>query len=278
MNELLKYLQKQLAAEYTNGEISILNNIIIRKIASIELTTILQKEEFRLTDKQFDKFKRIVARLQKHEPIQYILREGNFYGMDFFVNKNVMIPRPETEELVEWVLHDNKSGSVLDIGTGSGCIAITLAKKRPELQVWALDSSSQAISVAHKNAKLFKVNIHFLKQDILQIPHFKQKWDIIVSNPPYIPTKEQKMLHKSVKDFEPHSALFVADDTPVIFYEKIIQFAKNQLSTNGKIYFEIHKDFGNEIKKLLKTNGFKNIILKKDISGHDRMVYGEMNY
>ncbi|MCL2597217.1 MAG: peptide chain release factor N(5)-glutamine methyltransferase [Paludibacter sp.] len=277
MKNLIQYIQAQLADKFSRNEIIVLNNMIIEKLTSLSYSNIFLNDNFQLTNEQIVDYQTIVERLKKDEPVQYILGYIYFYGLKFIVNQNVMIPRPETEELLEWILQKNSTGSILDIGTGSGCIAITLAEKNHNLKLWALDCSKEALEIAKKNAIINNVNITFLENDILQIPHFEQKWDIIVSNPPYIPQSERETMQKSVSEFEPNIALFVGDENPLIFYEKIIQFAKNQLNANGKIYFEIHKNFGNETKILLKKNGFKNIILKKDISGNDRMIYGEFD-
>jgi len=276
MNELKQYLFAHLKDNYSGEEITVLKNLILENLTSLPLAEILKKEKFQLTDKQFADFQRIVKRLQNNEPIQYIFGKANFYGMEFIVNQQVLIPRPETEELVEWILQENKMAKILDIGTGSGCIAITLAAKNPNFRLWALDFSKDALAVAQQNAQIHNVNINFLEKDILQIPNFEQKWDIIVSNPPYISENERFTLQKNVIDFEPHSALFVQEENPLIFYEKILQFAKNQLVPNGKLYFEINKNFGNEIKNLFQKFDFKNIILKKDISSNPRMIKGQI--
>ncbi|MCL1868492.1 MAG: peptide chain release factor N(5)-glutamine methyltransferase [Paludibacter sp.] len=276
MNDLKQYLSVHLKGKYSAAEITVLKSMILEKLTSLPLTEILRDENFHLTDSQFADFKQIVKSLQGNKPIQYIFEKAYFYGMEFIVNQQVLIPRPETEELVEWILKENKTAKILDIGTGSGCIAVTLAAKNRDLQLCALDFSKEALKVAQQNAEIYNVNISFLENDILQIPHFEQKWDIIVSNPPYISENEKFTMQKSVVDFEPHAALFVNEEKPLIFYEKILQFAKNQLVPNGKIYFEIHKNFGNQMESLLQQFGFKNIVLKKDISGNDRMIKGEM--
>lgn len=276
MNDLKQYLLTHLAANYSVGEIMVLRNIILENLVSMPLAEILRDEKFQLTDNQFADFKLIVKRLQNNEPVQYIFEKAYFYGLEFIVKQQILIPRPETEELVDWILQENKNAAILDIGTGSGCIAVSLAVKNRDFQLWAMDFSKDILDVARQNAKIHNVNINFFKNDILQMPHFEQKWNIIVSNPPYITENERFAMQKNVTDFEPHTALFVPEQNPLIFYEKIIQFAKNQLIPDGKIYFEINKNFGNDIKFLLNRFGFKNIILKKDISGNNRMIKGEI--
>jgi len=276
MKNIKEYLSAHLSQIYSADEIRILQSIILENLTSLPLTEILKDDKFALTDSQIIEFQQIVERLKNHEPIQYIFGKTNFYGLEFIVNQKVLIPRPETEELVEWILQENTAAKTLDIGTGSGCISVTLAVKNPKFQLWALDFSKEALNVARQNAKKHNVKINFLENDILQIPKFEQKWDIIVSNPPYISKNEQLTMQKNVIDFEPHEALFVPDENPLIFYEKILQFAKNQLVKNGKVYFEINQNHANQIKQLFKKFGFKNIILKKDISLNNRMIRGEI--
>ncbi len=220
-----------------------------------------------------------LTKLNERQPIQYIIGETEFFGLPFKVNSNVLIPRPETEELVEWILKDNisKNPTILDIGTGSGCIAIALAKQLPDSRVSAIDVSEEALSMAKKNSKLNQVSIKFITADILVRTSVKHglnslNFDVIVSNPPYVRMLEKKEMKLNVLDNEPHLALFVEDDNPFIFYEAIIEFAEEALKNEGVLYFEINEHFGLEICNLLETNQFKNIQLKKDIYGKERMI------
>lgn len=215
--------------------------------------------------------------LKQQKPIQYIIGETEFYGLSFNVNAHTLIPRPETEELVDWVITDFKTQNsefrILDIGTGTGCIAISLAKNLPNAKVYALDISKEAIEVARQNADLNSIEIEFIEADILNIdPDFDFKFNIIVSNPPYITEQEKQLMKPNVLENEPHLALFVYDKNPLLFYESITQFAINNLSENGQLFFEINEYLGNDMIQLLVKNNFKNIELKQDIYRKDRMI------
>ncbi|WP_310560133.1 peptide chain release factor N(5)-glutamine methyltransferase [Flavobacterium sp.] len=237
----------------------------------------------------------ILEQLKKEIPIQYLLGKTCFYGLEFEVNQNVLIPRPETEELVEWIIQSSKyevgswkleerSITILDIGTGSGCIAISLAKNIPNARIFAIDVSDGALATAQKNAKSNKVEIHFIKTDILKINDLKKLptshfhlpacFDIIVSNPPYVRELEKVEIKKNVLDNEPHLALFVEDDDALIFYRKIVALAQKNLSPNGQLFFEINQYLGKEMIDLLEKMGFKNVELREDIYGNDRMIRG----
>ena len=215
--------------------------------------------------------------LKKEVPIQYLLGKTNFYGLDFEVNENVLIPRPETEELVEWIINENKEVKskkikVLDIGTGSGCIAISLAKNLLNAEVYGIDVSKKAIETAKRNAINNNVDIIFMYQDILDTDVLACNFDIIVSNPPYVRNLEKEEIKKNVLDYEPHLALFVDDNDALVFYRKIAALAKSGLKENGKLYFEINQYLGKEMTDLLEKMDFKNIDLRKDIYDNDRMI------
>ena len=221
--------------------------------------------------------------LKQQKPIQYILGETEFYGLPFKVSKNVLIPRPETEELVEWILKHadkNSSSNILDMGTGSGCIAIALAKHLPNAKVYALDVSKEALAVAKENARLNTVNVEFIEADILTLGHAElvsvsHKFDIIVSNPPYVREQEKNLMKPNVLDNEPHLALFVKDSNPLKFYEAISEFAVNNLSNKGLLFFEINEYLGNDMITVLRNHNFLNIELKQDIYKKDRMIKGK---
>lgn len=220
----------------------------------------------------------ILEQLKKEIPIQYLLGKTSFYGLDFEVNENVLIPRPETEELVEWIIESQKPKvksqniRILDIGTGSGCIAISLAKNLSNAQVFAIDVSKNALATAQKNAENNSVNVTFIHQNILETEDLQQQFDIIVSNPPYVRNLEKEEIKKNVLDNEPHLALFVADNDALIFYKKIAELAQQHLSENGQLFFEINQYLGKEMIDLLEKMNFKNIELRKDIYGNDRML------
>mgnify|MGYP000176850671 FL=1 len=224
--------------------------------------------------------------LKREQPIQYILGETEFYGLPFKVNEHVLIPRPETEELVEWVISEfriqNSEFRVLDIGTGSGCIAISLAKNLPNAKVYALDVSKEALKIAKQNAELNHVEVEFIEADILtcrdtELVSASHKFDIIVSNPPYIRTEEKLQMKNNVLNNEPHLALFVNDENPLLFYEAISSFATHKLNPNSMLFFEINEYLGNDMIRLLKEKQFKNIELKQDIFKKDRMIKGELS-
>ena len=223
----------------------------------------------------------ILEQLKKEIPIQYLLGETSFYGLDFEVNPAVLIPRPETEELVDWIIKSNgaaqasKKIKILDIGTGSGCIAISLAKNIPDAQVFAIDVSVEALSTAQKNAEINEVQVTFINKNILETTDLEQEFDIIVSNPPYVRNLEKEEIKKNVLDNEPHLALFVEDNDALIFYRKIAELAQKKLSENGQLFFEINQYLGQEMFELLEKMNFKNIELRKDIYGNDRMMRGE---
>jgi release factor glutamine methyltransferase len=213
--------------------------------------------------------------LKKEVPVQYLLGKTNFYGLDFEVNENVLIPRPETEELVEWIINENsntKKLKILDIGTGSGCIAISLAKNLPNAEVCAIDVSKKALETAKRNAVDNNVEVTFMFQDILQLDELKYDFDIIVSNPPYVRNLEKDEIKKNVLDYEPHLALFVDDNDALVFYKKIASLAQKNLSENGQLYFEINQYLGKEMTDLLEKMNFENVELRKDIYDNDRMI------
>jgi release factor glutamine methyltransferase len=224
-----------------------------------------------------------LAELLQHKPVQYVLKEAWFYKRNFYVDENVLIPRPETEELVEWIVADARSAMfdlpfknkfrIIDIGTGSGCIPVSLKKEIPNAHVTAIDISQKVVFVASKNAKDLSADIDFLQIDFLNAQEWNsfEQFDIIVSNPPYIPIKEKEILAKNVTEFEPGIALFVADDDPFIFYKKIGTFSQLHLSANGKIYVEVHEEYANQIKSIFENEGLITTI-KKDIYGKERMV------
>lgn len=226
----------------------------------------------------------ILEDLATGKPLQYILGETEFYGLTFRVNPAVLIPRPETEELVDWILKDAKADNkepiseeftILDIGTGSGCIPVTLKKNLPAAKVMAMDISPDALETAIRNSVLNQVEVRFYLDDILnpgESELFNSKFDIIVSNPPYVTNAEKSQMHQNVLEFEPHTALFVQDNDPLVFYKAIAGFAIRQLKPRGSLYLEINEGFGKETINLLKEYGFTDIELRKDLPGRFRMI------
>ena len=220
-----------------------------------------------------------VKRLETNEPIQHIIGETEFFGLPFIVNQDVLIPRPETEELIELILSKTKDSelTILDIGTGTGCIPITIKSNLPLTQVSAIDISEKALEVATNNASLNNVDINFshkniLTEDLNDLPLF----DIIISNPPYVLESDKLKMSKNVLDFDPELALFVADDNPLLFYKRITTLAVEKLNQNGQLFFEIHENFGEATKQLLIDAGFTETKIVKDMQGKDRIVYGEL--
>ena len=219
----------------------------------------------------------ILEKLKTQIPIQYILGTTHFYSSEFIVDENVLIPRSETEELVDWIVKLNsklskkKDLKILDIGTGSGCIAISLAKNILNSAVFAVDVSEKALAVAQKNASLNNVSVTFLHKDILETNHLDQKFDIIVSNPPYVRNIEKAEIKPNVLDNEPHLALFVSDNDPLIFYKKIAELAAANLNPNGQLFFEINPHYAEELIKLLEENGLQGEV-KQDMQGKKRMI------
>jgi len=243
----------------------------LKKLSKVDLA-LNPNLEFSLEELQKIDF--YLKELQKQKPIQYLLGSTCFFGLKLKVNPNVLIPRPETEELVDWIINDNqnlKNLKILDIGTGSGAIAIALAKNL-NAEITAFDISEAALETAQVNADLNQVFIHFTEFDILNDVWEGEKFDLIVSNPPYVRELEKSEINPNVLENEPHLALFVSDEDPLIFYKKIADLARNHLCENGKLFFEINQYLGKETVSLLEEKGFKNIYLKQDIYGNDRMI------
>ncbi|MDR2684445.1 MAG: peptide chain release factor N(5)-glutamine methyltransferase [Prevotellaceae bacterium] len=275
--EVVDKIKSELLEIYSKEETESIISLIFNKLAGISSTEFLLSENKELPEKIIQKIESAVERLKLNEPIQYVLGQTEFYGLPFITDRRALIPRPETEELVEWILQSSpNASSILDIGTGSGCIAVTLAHKLKKCRVSAFDISLDALNLAHENADLNFVFVHFYHCNILKMNNFDEKFDVIVSNPPYVLNSQKTEMNPNVLDYEPALALFVPDNNALLFYEHIINFAKKQLSPNGILFFEINHFFGNQIVKLLTINKFKNIELKKDISGKNRMIRAEI--
>jgi release factor glutamine methyltransferase len=327
---------KELSSLYDDKEMESFFYLILENFHQIKRIDLALNPEMKMNDKQLLHWERVLAHLKKQKPIQYILGETEFYGLPFLVNENTLIPRPETEELVELIIKQNSKSEIppepkvngaklnsklkiLDIGTGSGCIAISLAKNISNAEVFAIDISEKALAVAQKNAAINKVKVNFIQADILKINNLEQlptsnsqlptpsfqlptsifhlpssnsqlptsnfhlpssnsqlptPFDIIVSNPPYVRNLEKAEINPNVMEYEPHLALFVEDDDALLFYRKIAQLALKNLSPKGKLYFEINQYLGKETVELIKSYGFKKVVLYKDIYGNDRMMEG----
>jgi release factor glutamine methyltransferase len=313
---------KELSSLYDYKEMESFFYLILENFHQIKRIDLALNPQMEMNDKQLLHWESILSDLKKQKPIQYILGETEFYGLPFLVNENTLIPRPETEELVELIIKQNSKSEIppepkvngaklnsklkiLDIGTGSGCIAIALKKNLPNSEVFAIDISEEALETAKKNAQINQVEINFIQADILKINNLEQlptsnsqlptsnfhlptsvfqlpssnfhlptTFDIIVSNPPYVRILEKQEINPNVLEYEPHLALFVEDDDALLFYRKIAQLALKSLTPNGKLYFEINQYLGIETLELIKSFGFKNVVLHKDIYGNDRMIEG----
>lgn len=272
--------KQALAPIYGLREIEALTLLTIAEITGSTKAHLKAFPEKELTPAQAAEATTILTRLQTGEPLQYILGHTEFCGLPFKVNPFVLIPRPETEELVEWVLEqvgskELEACNVLDIGTGSGCIAISIKKRSRTVQVSAVDISAGAISTAKENANLNGVEVNFIEDDILKPVNqslLTAHYSLIVSNPPYVTLHDKTQMHRNVTDFEPHTALFVPENDPLIFYRAIADFAMTTLTPEGLLFFEINESLGKKTMAMLKERGFKNIELRQDMSGRDRMI------
>lgn len=274
LNELEKIYEKNEAANISDW---VFENVTGQKRHERRV----RKNE-NVSNNNFRRLQKYLSELMTHEPVQYVLSEAWFYKMKFYVNKYVLIPRPETEELVQWIVDDMRDlkfcaqtlkCKILDIGTGSGCIPISLKKELKHPEITAVDISTEVLMVALKNAKLQETEINFLQVNFLDESTWETYgvYDVIVSNPPYIPANEKEKLSKNVTDFEPGIALFVPENDPFIFYEKIAKFAQLYLSTNGYVYVEIHEDYSKEVQQIFVKNNFATE-MRKDIYGKQRMI------
>ena len=267
-------IEQELSRYYDLSEASSLTRIILEEFLLIDRTKLVINDEVTLSQENLDKISQVIEKLQAFIPIQYIIGHAPFFGRDFVVTNSVLIPRPETEELVDWIIKDNQDHvKLLDIGTGTGCIPITIAKETG-LKTYGIDVSDKALEVASKNQEKHGANTEFSHLDILLDSLPFSDLDIIVSNPPYIQEKEKIAMHQNVVDHEPGLALFVPDDRPLMFYEEIADVAQHKLNPSGILFFEINEAFGKEVVKMMEQKGFSGIELRQDLNGKDRMVKG----
>lgn len=292
LKEYKTHFFETLKNNFPNTEIDTFFAFLMEEYLNFKRIDIVLKPDFLIDETTENQLNIALEKLKNHEPIQYILGKTEFFGFPFIVDKNTLIPRPETEELVEWILTEvsllqksiSREISILDIGTGSGCIAISLSKRLKNIKISAIDISKKTLKIAQKNAKLNKVTIDFFEMDILKITslenllknqnstHQPVKFDIIVSNPPYVRNLEKIEIKKNVLENEPHQALFVSDENPLIFYEKIADLAIYHLSENGVLFFEINQYLGKEMLEMLEKKGLKNCEIRKDLFGNKRMI------
>jgi release factor glutamine methyltransferase len=276
------YILNRLRKIYSEGEATQITDWVMEHITGSKKAERMIYKNSAISQEEEMLLRKYTERLLLHEPVQYVLNEAWFCGMRFYVDKNVLIPRPETEELVEWTVKEvgsRESGvrKILDIGTGSGCIAITLKNKLPHSEVWACDISDEALMIARKNADDLHAPVDFVPLDFLDLNQRKQLpyFDIIVSNPPYVPEKDKEQMQPNVLKYEPATALFVPDNDALIFYKAIADFGKEKLNTNGNIFLEIHESLGEAVIQVFQSEGYLTE-LKKDLQGKDRMLKAEL--
>ena len=278
IHEGRKLLTGSLTGIYNDSEAENIADWVIEYLTGLDKKKRINDSNIDLSLSQAEQLQKAAVRLSKHEPVQYVLNESWFCGFKFYVDKNVLIPRPETEELVEWIISNLKFPvqklNVLDIGSGSGCIPISLKRKIRIAEVWSCDISDAALSVARRNAETLGAEINFLHLDFLNIGERNTlpQFDIIVSNPPYVLQKNKNQMHPNVLDYEPHTALFVPDNDPLIFYKAIVDFGKKHLTAKGSIFLEAHEDYGTDVKNLFLSEGYLSIEIKKDMQGKERMI------
>jgi release factor glutamine methyltransferase len=268
-------LLQQLATVYEPAEAAAIANLVMEDVTGRNrMQRRLAKTET-LTAEQEARLQQLIPQLLQHRPVQYVLGKAWFFGMELQVNESVLIPRPETEEMVQWILEEKtvrQHARILDIGTGSGCIPIAIKKNWPSAMVWGMDISEDALAMAAANGVGQRVEIQWVQADILDPQQWPaQAFDVIISNPPYIPQQESSRLDKHVTDWEPHLALFVPDNDPLLFYRRIADFARQQLSPGGSLYFECHQDYAAPTSHMLQEKGFA-VELRKDLFGNDRMM------
>jgi len=275
IRELKLEFQESLLDLYPSEEVQSFFSILSEEYLNLSRIETFLKADTIISEENLSQFRNAIKRLKQFEPIQYILGKTEFFSLPFNVNQHVLIPRPETEELVDWIIHDFKhkeKTSLLDIGTGSGCIGLSLAYNLKNAKVSVLDVSEKALLVAKENALLNNVNIEFLEEDILSCNILPQQYDVIVSNPPYVRISEKAAMNNNVLLHEPDLALYVENNDPLLFYKKIASLAQTHLSPGACLYFEINEYLSNDMKQLLNDSGFEDIIVKKDMFGKDRMV------
>ena len=284
LRQISKQYMNRLSGSYSRSEVDAIIFLAAEKILRKKKTELMLLNDSEISSDNSSILLQTLDRLELHEPLQYILSEADFAGMKLSVNKNVLIPRPETEELFYWLIEScrelvmNKPKMrILDIGTGSGCLAIGIKKKFPLAEVLGADISVSALEVARLNARTNHVEVEFLQHDILSGNSLNNSFDVIVSNPPYIKKSEQSTMHDNVFAYEPHLALFVDDDDDLLFYKIIGEFSRKHLSSNGLLFFEIPADSGNRIQQLLIDMNFREVEIRKDLQGKNRMIRCRLN-
>ncbi len=289
LREIKNIFHKELDVQYASEEVDSFFYMLIEHHLNLERFVLVMQPSLIISKEEETPLFAALSELKLNRPIQYVIGNTTFMDLELYVDENVLIPRPETEELVRWILKEVRGTSdevrsknetseikIIDIGTGSGCIAVALAKNLPKVKVFALDVSEEALQVARRNAERNEVEINFINEDILGEVSVDNTFDIIVSNPPYVRGLEKKEMAKNVLEHEPELALFVADENPLKFYKSIVEFAEKNLSSDGTIFLELNQYLGKEMTELLKEHNFKDIELRKDMFGNDRMLKGRL--
>ncbi len=274
MEATIQYIEKELNGIYSTNEIRGFIRIIFQHVCGLNYTDQVLKRKEKLNDSSKKQIHEIVKRLKTYEPIQYVLGETEFFGLILRVTPSVLIPRPETEELVQWIIRsEKKAATILDIGTGSGCIALALKNRLENSRVTGIDLSEDVLEIARENAALNKLDVLFKQTNILQPANeIPGPFDIIVSNPPYVRFSEKRFMQPNVLNYEPHEALFVPNTDPLVFYRAIARFARQYLKPDGRLYFEINEKLGGETSRMLEENGFRQVEISKDLQGKERVL------
>jgi release factor glutamine methyltransferase len=275
MEATIQHIEKELTGLYPKTEVKAFVRIILEHVCGLSYTDQILLRKQKLDEQHKKAVSEVLERLKNYEPVQYILGETEFFGLKLKVKPAVLIPRPETEELAQWITETElpENAAALDIGTGSGCLALAIKKQFPQARVSATDVSEEALEVARENAALNDLDVQFFQRDMLQWKKYGwEKYDVVVSNPPYVRESEKPAMHANVLKYEPGKALFVTDADPLLFYREISTFARAHLKKNGWLFFEINENLGEEMVQLLKKAGFVSIELKKDLFGKNRMI------
>lgn len=278
LQELKQYFGRELDQHYPITEWETFYQWLVEERLGLDRMGINLQREMQVAEEDLGFFERAIQRLQTHEPIQYILGHTEFYGLKLQVNSHTLIPRPETEDLVDWIGNDwrGKDGCILDLGTGSGCIALALAKELPQMTVAGLDRSAAALMVARANASNLELKVDFFEADIRTVS-LVRKYDVLVSNPPYVRELERAQMKPNVLEHEPEQALFVSNDDPLLFYRYLGQLGLQSLAPNGALYLEINEYLGKETVALLRELGYQQVELRPDLFGKDRMIKARLH-
>jgi release factor glutamine methyltransferase len=278
IQSVINYFEEKLNGTFSNREIKLIARSFISNRLRWDSSDFISRKEEKVSESDLLFFREKIQELLSGVPFQYALGETYFYNVLLKTDKRALIPRPETEELVDWIVTEHKNTQdlrIIDIGTGSGCIPLAIKYALSSSKVSGVDVDNEALSLAKENANALNLSVDFFQYDILSTVDMDKEWDVIVSNPPYIPVKEKADMAKHVIEYEPELALFTTNENPLVFYEKIADFAINNLSENGWLYFEIHESNADEVVNILKNRNFDEISVRKDLQGKDRMIRGK---